>query len=84
MYQQLCVARLLSRDEANFFRRRSVETERSCDRLVHDPAAAHIQSGGKVRVVIEGSEALAGQLDHEGQGGVVQRLRRGDRDSATQ
>src|SRR4029077_20912464 len=73
---------LLSRDEANVSRWRSVEAERGGDRLVHDAPAAHVQTGGKVRIVIEGSQALMRELDHEGQGGVVQRLRRGDRNRA--
>ena len=56
--KRCAVARLLSRDEANLSRRRSVEAERSRNRLMHDAAVAHVQSGGKVRVVIEGSHAL--------------------------
>ena len=54
----MCVARLLSRDEANLFRRSSVEAERSRNRRMHDAAVAHVQSGGKMRVVVEGSHAL--------------------------
>src|SRR6476661_3534200 len=78
----MLVARLLCRDGAYSFRRTSVEAERGRDRRMHDPSIADIQPGSKVRVVIECSQASAGELDHERQRRVVEGLCRRHRDSA--
>ena len=48
---------------------------------MHDPAVAHVEAGGQMRVAIEGRQALIGELDDERQRRVVQRLRRSHRNA---
>src|SRR5215472_11860083 len=65
---------LLGRNKPHFSLVTSVKTERSGNRGMHNPSAANIESGSQVLVLIKRREAFVRELDHKGQGCIVERL----------